>query len=370
MTRPGVEVTTIANPTPATVPTDTSVFFVVGVTATKAAPQLVHSLEEFTAVYGARTGPSAAVYDAVDSFFQEGGGECWVSPANSSSQADVQAALDLLDVGKGPGQVAVPGITTQAIHSAVLAHCQSHNRVALLDVAAGATKSAMLAQATALASDANASYGALFGPSCEIPGIAGGTTRQAGWAGIEAGIIARNDATMNPDIAAAGDNGVSAFALSLDGSFADQDYEDLNDGSVCMARNKYGRIECYGFRSLSTDPDWVQFGFARLRMAIQAQAEAIGEAYVFSQIDGRGVTLSKFAGDLSAMLAGFYQAGALYGDTAGEAFQVKVGPPINTDETIANGELHAELLVKMSPFAELVVIQIVKVAITQQLVTA
>ena len=374
MTRPGVDVVTLANPSPSTPPSDTSVLFVAGVTTTTpAAAVQIRSMEDFVAQLGARTGAAIPTYDALDCFFHEGGSLAYVSPMKSSSVAlsDYQAALALFDEGLGPGQLILPGMTTATIQSAALAHCAQNNRVALLDTVAGANKAALIAAAGAFASDVNASYGALFGPTVEVPGVTPGTTRQVGWAAIEAGIIARNDKTMNQDVAAAGENGISLFTLAIDPitpALVDQDYTDLNAAGVCMVRSRYGTIECYGYRSLApADPAWSQFGYSRLRMAIVAEANAIGEAYVFSQIDGRGKTISRFAGDLGAMLATYYQAGALYGDTADDAFRVKTGPPINTDTTIANGELHAQLQVRMSPFAEYVLIQIVKVAITQAL---
>jgi hypothetical protein len=373
-------VVTLTQPTPAVVPTDTSVLFVAGVTTTQPTPvvQQVRSMDDYTATFGARSGPSAAVYDALDAYFHEGGSVAYVSAMKSTNVAlaDYQAALAALDKGLGPGQLLVPAVPVVAanIQSAALAHCAACNRVALFSVDPNKDKAGLLAAASALTSDVNASYGALFAPTVEVPGVTAGTTRQIGFAPIEAGIIARNDQTMNQDVAAAGDNGASLFALAIDpppAPLSDQDYTDLNAGGVNMVRNRYGSIECYGYRSLvPLDPQWSQFGYARLRMAITADANQIGEAYVFSQIDGRGKTISRFAGELRAMLAGYYQAGALYGDTAEEAFQVKVAPPINTDATIANGELHAQLQVRMSPFAEYVLIQIVKVAITQALVAA
>jgi hypothetical protein len=82
-------------------------------------------------------------------------------------------------------------------------------------------------------------------------------------------------------------------------------------------------------------------------------------------MDGRGKKIAQFGSELSGMLAGFYDVGALYGDTVDAAFQVDVGSSVNTPTTIANGELHAVLKVKMSPFAELVVIEIVRVALTE-----
>ena len=66
----------------------------------------------------------------------------------------------------------------------------------------------------------------------------------------------------------------------------------------------------------------------------------------------------------------YYVAGALYGPEPSDAYSVDVGPAVNTEETIANGELHAVLRVRMSPFAELVVIEIVKYPTTEALPAA
>jgi hypothetical protein len=70
------------------------------------------------------------------------------------------------------------------------------------------------------------------------------------------------------------------------------------------------------------------------------------------------------------MLLAFYNEGSLYGTTPQEAYSVDVGSSVNTPTTIANGELHAVLSVRMSPDAEWVVIEVVKVASNQALPAA
>jgi hypothetical protein len=154
-------------------------------------------------------------------------------------------------------------------------------------------------------------------------------------------------------------------------SYTDAEREDLNDAGVDIARVIYGQVETYGYRTLAPlESGWGNLGNARLNMEIVARAEAVGERYVFSQIDGRRVKISQFGAELSAMLVPYYEAGSLYGDTAQDAFFVDVGPGVNTETTIANGELHAVIGVRMSPFAEYVVIEIVKVATDQPLALA
>jgi hypothetical protein len=99
-------------------------------------------------------------------------------------------------------------------------------------------------------------------------------------------------------------------------------------------------------------------------MAIVAEADAIAEQYVFDQIDGKGVTFKEFGGNLAGMLASYYNEGSLYGDTPDAAYAVDTGSTVNTPDTISNLEIHAVISVKMSPFGELVHIDIVKKLVT------
>jgi len=366
--------------------------FLIGATAVGVTPAppdvaLVQSLTEYEAVFGDRQGGDLA-YDGAEAFFREGGNKLYVSrtnpgttravkaaPSDPEAQPTVvdptiQAALDALTKDYGPGQVFICHTlgTVAANQSALLAHAAATNRVALLSPADG-DAAALTAAASALRTDTNARYGALFAPTAVCPGVAGGTTRTIPYAALEAGIIARNDAFLSPNVPAAGDNGQSTFAMDITTAYTDLEYKNLNEAGVDMARLIYGGVRTYGYRTLvdPTGPQgmWESLGWARLNMSIVAQAEAIGEHYVFSQIDGRMKTISSFGSDLRAMLVPMYEAGALYGATPDEAFDVNVGSAVNTPATIANGELHAVIQVRMSPFAEWVVIEIVKVATTE-----
>jgi hypothetical protein len=425
--RPGVDVISRAQPPPRSAPTDTGVAFVIGPTDTiTTGPSLVHSMTEYTATFGARASVGQLTYDAADTYFREGGAKLYVSPTNATllltaqaqaSPEDLEAmtraeldayavdhgvdpaeygtkaelltalkdavtpfvadpgitsALAALTADMGPGQVFLADPVLAAVvdnQSAVLAHCQATNRVGLLSCADGA-QSVLSAAGKALQSDANARYGALFAPSALVPGVVAGTQRTVPYAAVEAGIIARNDAVYNPNEAAAGVLGQAVYALDLNGRYSDSDYATLNTNGVDMARLIYGGVRTYGYRSCVdgvATPAWLYFGNSRLNMAITAQAEAIGENYVFAQLDGRGHTIADFNGDLSAMLLGYYNADALYGPTPQDAFYVDTGASVNTPTTIANGELHAVLGVKMAGASEWVEIEIVKIAVNEAL---
>ncbi len=407
--RPGVDVVSRALPAPASPPTNTAIAFIVGPTSTGDIVTLVSSLTEFVSLCGDRgSGPDQVTYDAVDAYFREGGGQAYIAsttqttvgtfsvdeqsadepaPKSKSTKASdgpqvnplalntgVATALAALNADLGPGQVFVADPTLAAspdTQTALLAHAAATNRVALLSCADG-NAAALAAVGTALQADPNARYGALFAPSAVVPGVTAGTTRTVPYPAVEAGIIARNDTAYTANQPAAGVLGQTLYAIDLVGSgtYLDSDYEDLNVAGVNMARIIYGGVRTYGYRSLADpakSPDWLDFGNARLNMQIVALAEAIAQNFVFAQLDGRNITISHFGGELSAMLAPLFDAGALYGTSYIDAYAVDVGSQVNTPTTIANGELHAVISARMSPFAEWVEIEIVKVASNQSL---
>lgn len=368
MTRPGVVVTSRADLPPRSAPTDAGMAFMVGPTEQGGPVALVTSFTQYKNTFGIRQG-FTDTYDAADAFFTEGGTNLTVS--NAAVLAD---ALDALTKDYGPGQVFAPGALGIAANAGadLLDHAGATNRIALVDAPADSDATELAALSATFTDSANARYGALFAPAAIGRGVTtGDTTRTVGYSAIEAGIMSRNSASMGPNVPAAGINGISRWAIDLTAAFTDAERETLNEAGVDIARNVYGQIQTYGYRTLAPDETgWLSLANARLNMEIVAKAEAIGERYVFSQIDGRRVKISQFGAELTSMLVPYYDAGSLYGSTVDEAFFVDVGRAVNTDETIANGELHAVLGLRMSPFAEYVVIEIVKVAADQSLAVA
>lgn len=284
------------------------------------------------------------------------------------------AALNLFGTDLGPGQVSMPGRTSDTAHTQLLAHASSHNRSAVLDLPDNRTPATLKTSATNARQGAapDERYGAAFAPWIVTPGILRGTSRTVPPSAVVAGIIARNEAGYGADSPSAGVRGVSRTAVGLSQDpYTDVERDDLNTSSVNIILTRFGVVTVYGWRSLvnpTSDPDWIDFGNSRLRMAITAEASEIAEQFVFEVLDGQGRTLSAFAGALTGMLLDYYNQGALYGAAPNEAFVVDVGPQVNTPETIEANELRAMLNVRMSPMAELVTIQIVKTPVTQAVV--
>lgn len=278
----------------------------------------------------------------------------------SITDANYLAALDMFSAGLGPGQVSVPGLMTSTIWSGLLKHAYDFNRVAYLDGPDNALASSLISAGVALRTDTNARYGGMFAPPAIIPGDIPNTTKQVPYSAIQAAMTAR---IPNPNQPAAGVNGMSRVALSVKYDYTDTERSSLNDAGVDIARNMFGGVRTYGYRTLvdpNVQPEWLQLNAIRTVMTIKAEADEIAERHIFMQIDGKGLEISAFHGDLVGMLIPFYETGALYGETPDEAFYVDTGSQVNTPATVADGQLRAVIGIRTSPFAELVYIEIVK----------
>jgi hypothetical protein len=245
------------------------------------------------------------------------------------------------------------------------------NRVALLDADPAADEAQLTAHVKQLRTLEVDRCGGLWSPRAVIPGLAVNTRRIVPWSGIQAGMIAFRDGFGNPAQPAAGAYGISRAAFALEHEYEDDERERLMLAGVNTARVVNGSVRGYGFRTL-VDPEgprraWLQLSGARVAMAIKAISDAIAETYVFAVIDGRKRKIAEFHGELAGVCLTFWRNDALYGETSEEAFRIETGDAVNTPESISNGEVHAVMLLKVSPFAEFVEIQIVKQAITEAL---
>ncbi len=283
----------------------------------------------------------------------------------------IENALDLFSKDLGPGQVAAPSFTTEAIHKAILTHCDANNRRALLDDDTDDAET-LVSDSTALRSATGSRYGSMWAPHAVIPGLTKSTHRTVPYSAVQMGLIARAEAEgYNPNQAAAGKRGRCRYVIGLSQTYTDAQREELNDGGVSVAITIRGVPTSYGNRTLTnptTDEDWLSFSASRLVMGVAAKADEVLENYDFEQIDGHGYVFKRLAGDLagSACLP-YYLADALYGQTPEEAFSVNTGPDVNTPTTIANEEIRAQIAIRVSRTGEMLVTEVVKVPTTESL---
>lgn len=274
----------------------------------------------------------------------------------------------------GPGQVSAPGHTTAAGYVALNAHAIAFNRVPVLDVADNSVAATVAAQATTFQGSAtDNTYGSFFAPWVIIPGITsinpGSSspvpTRTVPPSALAAALMAANDQTNDANEPAAGPNGQSTYAIGVTNQYVASDLALLNGAGVNVIKPINNVVTVYGYRSTSTDPNWVYLNNVRFRMQVINDFNTIGEQFIFQEIDGQGHLFARFNGALSGKCQSYWTNGSLYGATAAAAFQVNTGPQVNTNNTIAAGQINADVLLHMSTFGEFVVINVTKYLVNQ-----
>jgi hypothetical protein len=283
----------------------------------------------------------------------------------------------LFPKGLGIGQVEYPGATTTAMHIALANFAATSGRVSLLDFPDSPTASVEQTEADAVRAgtvNLDETYVLALATWHKVPGLTPNTTRSLPPSAVTAGLIAASDGRFNnPNIPAAGGNGIADFVLGLtQAEWDDTTRSALNDKGVAVYRSLDDSWRLYGYRTLADSADpaswaWESFAAARLRMAIVADLEALGEQFLFAQLDGRGQKIAEFAGACSGVLQQYWARGALYGESAQDAYIVDTGPTVNTPATIQNNELHAKIGIRTSPFNEFSYFEVTKVPVTEVL---
>jgi hypothetical protein len=296
----------------------------------------------------------------------------------SLTDADWALALARIGENDGPGQVWAPGRTTAAAHQQILTHCHTFERVAMLDAADGISVTALKALAAssrALGSTADglARHGELHASWVIVPDPAlTGRTRTVSYNAVRAGRIAIKDRQGNPNEQPLGAQGGQAPTfVTLTRDFTDAERSDLGLAGVNTAKTTRDGVFDYGMRTLA-DPavsqSWVDWGNARLTMAIAWDGKTILEGHRFKKLVPK--TFDDVKRDLTAMLNAWFLAGALYSENgvAAEAYRVDTGDQVNTPTTIAARELHAGLVVRESTAGETLFISISKTPVDQAII--
>lgn len=364
MTRPKIVVNVAAALQRRGAPTDTGVAFMVYAGASgPSTPTSCLSAADATAA-NAPAAIAAWVGDALN----QGAPKVWLLRATAADpdavlEAEWKTALAKLTGGYGPGQVLIPGVSTAAAHAALLDHAATYPiRCGLLDHAKGAAASAIASTAAGLASAAGAERCTIVAGWDTQQG-AGTSTRDVPASVTAAGLVGRNDAHAgHANIAPAGDQGRGAGYIrgskGLVTLYTDAEHDTLHAAGVSVFREIRGQAQLYGWVSLAGAGAFRQLNWGRMSMQLVAGISAAAEQFLFRQIDGEGRLYGELEGVLRGHLAPLWSAGALFGATAGDAFDVDVDG-VNTPETAAAGELHSAVAVSLSPHTEKVTINVV-----------
>jgi hypothetical protein len=291
------------------------------------------------------------------------------------TEATVKTAIEGFPKASGPGQIAVAEKTNgvkEAVHIAMAEAAQKGNRIALCDLKEAAVASTSVATLTAEKGTYTtelSKYMLFTASACIVQGVTLGTTRTVPGSAAVAGLCARVSQTGNDNQAAAGEDWpLGPFVTGFTNPYKQTEIEELSTAGINAFKEVVGIPCLFGFvTACSKEKDLIfwQASASRERMALVFAAELIGNGYLFKTIDGRKRLIARFQGDLQGVVKKHWEANALFGETAPEAGLVQCGEPVNTLTTIANGELNAELIVRISPYANVVSILIVSTPVTE-----
>ena len=277
------------------------------------------------------------------------------------TDVELPSALEQFRYELGPGQVSVPGSTDESTCQAVAQHTLDTYRVGLYDLPDETDPSDVAIALSTLYTTPGIRNMLGVGPFVSYPSETPPASIIVPPSGVESGIIARCDKSGDPSVSAAGADGYSARALGLSQSYSDSDRQELNGLGAALFKEVYGQVRMYGYRTMAgpNETNWLFFQESRVIMMIAHECNAVLEEYVLKTMDGKGQILSRVNTALTGVCSRYWVANALFGDTAGSAFRVDTTSP-NSLQTMAAGELHANVLLKTSKLAEWIVLNLVK----------
>lgn len=274
-------------------------------------------------------------------------------------------ALDYFVDGLGDGAVCIPGLGS-LVHEGLVNHAKENRRIAILSSDLDVSRAELIAEASALNSDA----AGLFAPWVTVSDGAGGT-RPIPPEGFVAGVRARAHTNFGPHRAPAGEAGLSNSVAGLYVEYTKDEANALDEAKISVVRRVNNSTRLYGWRSLSNDI--INFGYLHHRDVLNrivVEAEQQLEQYVFAPIDSSGHTLSAINAELVGILEPMRAAGALYerivaNDIVDPGYFVETGDSINSTASLANNLIRARVSIRVAPLGAMIDLLITKVGLTQ-----
>jgi len=336
-------------------------------------PVSVSNYAEFTATFGASTAGLANPYLApsVAAFFANGGSLLWIVRTAGADDASLIGAdggpgartglQALIDVD-GIGAVAIPGATSQAVQTAMIAHCEAMgDRIAILDPVSATDPNAVITQRAGLATTNG--YGALYFPW--IVASPAGVSQTLPPSGFVAGIYARTSPEHSP---AGTTYGVVSTATDVSFAVSSTLQSTLNPLGIDAIRYFSGQgVLVFGARTLASDPEWQYVPVRRMAISLQ---QSIDDGTSWAVLEPNDENLwSQLRTDVSDFMFARFQEGWFQGTTANQAYFVKCDLTTMTQTDLEEGR--TVILVGFAPLApaEFVLLTIVQERSTPVAVT-
>jgi uncharacterized protein len=342
------------------------------ITAPAKLPRLVTSWSEFAVAFGSLTGATAtaastatgaaqnanqhALALAVYGFFNNGGSRAYV--VRAATAAELPAALAALEPIDEISLVVAPGLVDNVVRTAVITHCaKTGDRFAILDAPDGTKDPATLAPP--LRSTMAAVYTPwirAFDPAAALADPAGGGLVAQAPSGHVAGIYARVDDSRGVHKAPANEAILGALDVTVPISQADQN--SLNPGGINCIRKLNGSVLVWGARTLGGDAN-ADLKYVPVRRTLLFVEKSIRQGTQWVVFEPNTPALwQKITRNVGAFLTQLWRSGALFGNTAREAFYVRCDAETNPAAQRDLGQVVTEIGVAIARPAEFVVFRI------------
>lgn len=289
---------------------------------------------------------------------------------DNSVDTTFQAFVDALDLfldSYGPGAIACP--ETFGIDAELIAHANAYSRIALLF--ADSEESDFATLTSALESEDGAEHAAMYHPWVYIPTDVTGINKMIPPVGYVAGKRALAHNQTGPHRPYAGLVSAATFVNGVSADIGKAEGDELDALGVNAIRVIANQVRVYGARSLSTDVSNFRFITAQdVINSIVFAANASMEDLLFSVIDSRGGLFGEITGRLKAICENMKTLGALYegfnenGVLVDPGYVVKCDSSINSNASLAEGIVTAQLGVRVSSIGDTINVTIVKSNLT------
>lgn len=327
-------------------------------------PQPINSWLEFEQKFGPIQTGNQNLAQAVYGFYNNAGGRCWVTRITSVSVENVTKALDAFEGIDEIAIVAAPIHTSKqedlnAIHNVLLTHCQKmEDRVAILDSARDIDSDNLVISTDdkgiwSPGDTGNKGYGAFYFPWIEVSNPTGGRVFVPP-SGHIAGVYARSDAQRGVHKAPANEGLLGALGVRYRVSKILQG--SLNPSGVNVIRPFGSTVKIWGARTMATDPEWT---YISTRRFFNFMRESIDEGTQWVVFEPNSPELwAKIRRNVTAFLTLQWEAGALFGNTAEEAFYVRCDESTNPPAVRELGQVVTEIGVSLVKPAEFVIFRL------------
>lgn len=266
---------------------------------------------------------------------------------------DFTDALKNFDVTEDLNLLCIPGQTSANVNTALMKYCEERKDVfAILDAPEASTVDSVLT----LRKTMSCKNAALYFPWIKVsdPLSKTGKLRSCPTCGHVMGVYARTINDRGVWKVPAGTEAIVRGAIEVTTNLTNDDTNKLNPAGIVsiIPKTNYG-IVLWGARNLHPDSSMKYISDVLLDIYIKKNVYDGTQSFVFEPNDP--ATWTRIATMVEAFLDNLWRDGALYGDSADEAYYVKCDADLNDASSRNQGKLSCEIGYASKKPAEFVV---------------